>query len=118
MFKSIEDFIEPDTDDKKKFNLSIKQLQFIQNDNNIKFVNEIMKTMKKYKFEIEDVNNIIEKHITNEEKKQERNETRRLKKQQETNINNDNDEDDIKSIISNRSSNKNNRSKKRSNKKK
>jgi hypothetical protein len=112
MFKSIEDLTEPDTDG-KKFNLSIKQLQFIQNDSNLKFVNEIMKTMKKYKFEIEDVNMIIEKHNFNEEKKQERNEARRFKKQQEQINNNDNDEDGIKSNI--RSSK---RSKKRSSKKK
>ena len=116
MIKSIEDLIEPNTNE--KFNLSIKQLQFIQNDNNLKFINEIMKTMKRYKFEIEDINNLLNKHIQNELKKQERNEARKLKKQQEKNINNDSDEDDIKSIISNKSSNKNNkRSNKRSNKK-
>ena len=47
MSKGIEDLIEPDTDDEKKFNLSIKQLAFIQNDNNMKFMNNIMKTIKK-----------------------------------------------------------------------
>ena len=62
--KSIEDLIEPNTDD--KFNLSSKQLQFIQNDNNLKFVNEIMKTMKRYKYEVEDINNILDKHNQNE----------------------------------------------------
>ena len=44
MSKSIEDLIEPDDD--TKFNLSLKQLQFIQNDNNMKFMSSIMKTMK------------------------------------------------------------------------
>ena len=119
MVKSIEDLIEPDNENEKKFNLSIKQLQFIQNDDNIKYMNNIIKLMKQYKLEVEDINNIIDKYIQNELKKQERNEARKLKKQQEKNINNDSDEDDIKSIISNKSSNKNNkRSNKRSNKKK
>ena len=90
MVKAFDDLIEPDTDDEKKFNLSIKQLQFIQNDDNVKFINNIMKIMKKYKLEVEDINNIIQRHIINEEK-QDRNEARRLKKQQEKN--NDNDED-------------------------
>ena len=116
--KTIEDLIEPDSENEKKFNLSIKQLNFIQNDNNIKFMNNIIKLMKQYKLEVEDINNIIDKYIQNELKKQERNEARKLKKQQEKNINNDSDEDDIKSIISNKSSNENNkRSNKRSNKK-
>ena len=92
MFKSIEDVIEPDSDYEKRFNLSIKQLSFIQNDNNVNFMNNIMKLMKRYKLEVEDVNNIVEKHIQSEIKKQERNEARRLQKQQENN-NNDNDED-------------------------
>ena len=111
MSKSIEDYIEPDTDDAKKFNLSVKQLQFIQNDSNIKFVNGILKTMKKYKLEIEDINNILDKHIENEAKKQERNEARRLKRQEQQNDNTD----EIKSILSNKSSNKTNRRTKRSN---
>ena len=119
MVKTIEDLIEPDSENEKKFNLSIKQLNFIQNDDNIKYMNSIIKLIKTYKLEIQDVNNIVEKHIQNELKKQERNEARKLKKQQEKNINNDSDEDDIKSIISNKSSNKNNkRSNKRSNKRK
>ena len=107
MIKSIEDIIEPNTDDNKKFNLSLKQLQFIQNDNNLKFVNEIMKTMKRYKYEIEDINNILDKHNQNELKKQEKNEARRIKKQQEKYNSNSEDE-----IISNKSSNKSNRNKK------
>ena len=117
--KTIEDLIEPDSENEKKFNLSIKQLNFIQNDDNIKYMNSIIKLIKTYKLEIQDVNNIVEKHIQNELKKQERNEARKLKKQQEKNNENDsNSEDDIKSILSNRSSNKSNRrSKKRSNKK-
>ena len=120
MIKSIGDLIEPDTDDEKKFNLSIKQLQFIQNDDNIKYMNNIIKLTKQYKLEVEDINNIIDKYIQNEFKKQERNEARKLKKQQEKINNNDsNSEDDIQSILSNKSSNKSNRrSKKRSNKKK
>ena len=118
--KTIEDLIEPDSENEKKFNLSIKQLNFIQNDNNIKFMNSIIKLMKQYKLEVEDINNIIDKYIQNELKKQERNEARKLKKQQEKINNNDsNSEDDIQSILSNKSSNKSNRrSKKRSNKKK
>ena len=118
--KTIDDLIEPDTENEKKFNLSIKQLNFIQNDDNIKYMNSIIKLIKTYKLEIQDVNNIVEKHIQNELKKQERNEARKLKKkQQEKNNENDSSEDDIKSILSNRSSNKSNRrSKKRSNKKK
>ena len=118
MIKSIEDLIEPDSENEKKFNLSIKQLNFIQNDDNIKYMNSIIKLIKTYKLEIQDVNNIVEKHIQNELKKQEKNETRRLKKQQEKINNNDSSDDDIKSILSNKSSNKSNRrSKKRSNKK-
>ena len=116
--KTIDDLIEPDSENEKKFNLSIKQLNFIQNDNNIKFMNNIIKLTKQYKLEVEDINNIIDKYIQNELKKQERNEARKLKKQQEKNNENDSSEDDIKSILSNRSSNKSNRrSKKRSNKK-
>ena len=116
--KTIDDLIEPDTENEKKFNLSIKQLNFIQNDDNIKYMNDIIKLMKKYKLEVEDINNIIDKYIQNELKKQERNEARKLKKQQEKNNENDSSEDDIKSILSNRSSNKSNRrSKKRSDKK-
>ena len=114
MVKTLEDIIEPDTDDEKRFNLSIKQLSFIQNDNNIKFMNNIMKLMKQYKLEVEDVNNIIEKHVQTEEKRLQRNETRRLQKQQEKNKQNDYDsEDDVKS---NKRSSK--RSKKRSSKRK
>ena len=113
MSKSIEDLIEPDDD--TKFNLSLKQLQFIQNDNNIKIMSSIMKTMKKYKFEIEDINNILDKHIQSETKRIERNEARKSQKSQQKNKNDSNSEDDIKSILSNRSSNTNNRtSKKRS----
>ena len=41
MVKTIEDLIEPDSENAKKFNLSIKQLQFIQNDDNVKFMNNI-----------------------------------------------------------------------------
>ena len=81
--KTIEDLIEPDSENEKKFNLSIKQLNFIQNDNNIKHMNSITKLMRTYKLEIEDVSNIVEKHFVNELKKQERNEARKLKKQQE-----------------------------------
>ena len=56
MLNSIGDLIEPDTDDDKKFNLSLKQLQFIQQDNNVKFMNNIIKSMKQYKLEVEDIN--------------------------------------------------------------
>ena len=102
----LEDLIEPESENEKKFNLSIKQLNFIQNDNNIKFMNNIIKLMKQYKLEVEDINNIIDKYIQNELKKQERNEARRLKKQQEKEKinNNDSSDDDIKSILTNKSS--------------
>ena len=43
MVKSIEDSIEPDSENEKKFNLSIKQLNFIQNDDNIKHMIIIIK---------------------------------------------------------------------------
>ena len=43
MFKSLEDVIEPDSDYDRKFNLSINQLQFIQNDGNIKHMDYIIK---------------------------------------------------------------------------
>ena len=113
--KSFEDILEPDTDDEKRFNLSIKQLNFIQKDNNVKFMTNIMKSMNKYKLEMNDINDIIEKHIQNEQKRIERNETRRIKKQGEKPNHNDNDcEDDIKSILSNNSSNKNDKRSKRS----
>ena len=117
--KTIEDLIEPDSENEKKFNLSIKQLNFIQNDDNITYMNNIIKIMKKHKLETQDINNIVEKHIQNEFKKQEKNEARRLKKQQEKIDNNDSkSEDDIKSILSNKSSNQSNRRrKKKSNKK-
>lgn len=114
MFKSIEDLTEPNTDDETRFNLSIKQLQFIQNESNIKFINNIMKSMKKYKLEIGDVNNIIEQHIQNEQKRMERNETRRLKKQQERNNDSD-DEYELRSISSTKMSNKCKRRSERSN---
>lgn len=117
MFKSIEDLTEPNTDDETRFNLSIKQLQFIQNESNIKFINNIMKSTKKYKLEIGDINNIIEQHIQNEQKRMERNETRRLKKHQETN-NDSNDDDELNNILSTKSSHKSNRRSKRSNSKK
>ena len=97
MIKSLEDVIEPDSDYDRKFNLSIKQLQFIQNDGNIKHMDYIIKLMKKYKLELEDVINIVEKHIQTEMKKQERNEARRLQKQQEQNNNNDDNDEHVKS---------------------
>ena len=68
-----------DADDDKKFNLSIKQLQFIQHDNNVKLMNNIIKLMKYYKLEVEDVNNILEKHVHNEQLRLDKNEARRLK---------------------------------------
>ena len=44
--KTVEDLIEPDSENEKKFNLSIKQLNFIQNDDHIKCMNNIIKLMK------------------------------------------------------------------------
>ena len=58
--KTIDDLIEPDTENEKKFNLSIKQLNFIQNDDNIKYMDNIIKIMKKHKLETQDTNNIVE----------------------------------------------------------
>jgi len=43
MLKSFEDILEPDTDDEKRFSLSIKQFDFIQKDDNVKFMTNIMK---------------------------------------------------------------------------
>ena len=78
MPQSFEDILEPDTDDDKRFNLSIKQLNFIQKDDNVKLMTNIMKSMKKYKLEMNDINDVIEKHIQNEQKRIERTETRRI----------------------------------------
>ena len=112
MPKSLEDLIEPGSENEEKFNLSVKQLQFIQNDNNVKLINNIMQSMKKYKLEIDDINNIVEKHLINEQKRIERNEARKIKKQQEqNNQNNSSSEDEAKSILSNKSNNKTNRKK-------
>ena len=80
MLSSIGDLIEPDTDDDKTFNLSIKQVKFIQQDNNVKFMNNIIKLMKHYKLQVEDINNILEKHAHNEQIRLDKNEARRLKK--------------------------------------
>ena len=101
MLNTIGDLIEPDTDDDKTFNLSIKQLKFIQQDNNVKFMNNIIKLMKHYKLQVEDINNILEKHLHNEQNRMDRNEARRLKKTQEVDNN-----DKLISILSNKSSNK------------
>ena len=97
MLSSIGDLIEPDTDEEKTFNLSIKQLAFIQQDNNVKFMNNIMKLMKQYKLQVEDINNILEKHVHNERVRLDKNEARRLKKHQEVDNNNE-----LKSILSNK----------------
>ena len=102
MLNTIGYLIEPDTDDDKKFNLSLKQLQFIQQDNNVKFMNNIIKSMKQYKLEVEDINNILEKYVHNEQNRIDRNEARRLKKTQEVR---DDNNDKLVSILSNKSSN-------------
>ena len=99
MLSSIGDLIEPDTDEEKTFNLSIKQLAFIQQDNNVKFMNNIVKLMKQYKLQVEDINNILEKHVHNERVRLDKNEARRLKKHQEVDNNNS-----LKGILSNKSS--------------
>ena len=102
MLNTIGYLIEPDTDDDKKFNLSLKQLQFIQQDNNVKFMNNIIKSMKQYKLEVEDINNILEKYVHNEQNRIDRNEARRLKTTQEVR---DDNNDKLVSILSNKSSN-------------
>ena len=103
MLNTFKNLIEPDdADDDKKFNLSIKQLQFIQHDNNVKLMNNIIKLMKYYKLQVEDVNNILEKHVHNEQIRLDKNEARRLKKNQEVDNNNE-----LISILSNKSSKKN-----------
>ena len=99
MLSSIDNLIEPDTDEEKTFNLSIKQLTFIQQDNNVKFMNNIMKLMKQHKLQIDDIYNILEKHAHNERVRLEKNENRRLKKNQEVDNNNS-----LKGILSNKSS--------------
>ena len=97
MLSSIGDLIEPDTDEEKTFNLSIKQLAFIQQDNNVKFMNNIMKLMKQYKLQVDGINNILEKHVHNERVRLDKNEAIRLKKHQEVDNNNE-----LKSILSNK----------------
>ena len=54
MPKRLDDNQELTIDNEKKFNLSIKQLTFIQNDNNIKIMNNIIKLMKTHSLNIED----------------------------------------------------------------
>ena len=114
----IQDLTEPNIDNGGSFNLNLKQINFIRNDNNIEFMNNIMKIMKIYKLEVDDFKKIIEDYQKNEIKKQERNELRKSKRNEQKNTNNDDSDDDIKSILSNRSSNKNNRKIKRSNSRK
>ena len=41
--------------------------------------------MKKFKLEMNDINDVIEKHVQNEQKRIERNETRRIKKNNDNN---------------------------------
>ena len=102
MLNTFKNLIEPDdADDDKKFNLSIKQLQFIQHDNNVKLMNNIIKLMKYYKLQVEDINNILEKHVHNEQIRLDKNEARRLKKNQEVDNN-----DELISILSNKSNKK------------
>ena len=118
MMHDIHDLTEPNTDNDNSFNLNLKQINFIRNDNNIEFMNNLMKIMKTYKLEVDDVKNIIEDYQKNEIQKQERNELRKLKRNDQKKTNNDDSDDDIKSILSNKSSSKNNRKIKRSNSRK
>ena len=117
MIHDIHDLTEPNTDNDNSFNLNLKQINFIRNDNNIEFMNNLMKIMKTYKLEVDDFKKIIEDYQNNEIKKQERNELRKLKRNEQKKTKDDSD-DDITSILSNRSSNKNNRKIKRSNSRK
>ena len=66
----------------------------------MKTTSNVLKTMKNYKLEIEDINIILDKHIQSETKRIERNEARKSQKQQQTNKNDSNSEDDIKNILS------------------
>ena len=76
MIHDIQDLTEPNIDNGGSFNLNLKQINFIRNDNNIEFMNNIMKIMKIYKLEVDDFKKIIEDYQKNEIKKQERNELR------------------------------------------
>ncbi len=66
MIHDIQDLTEPNIDNGGSFNLNLKQINFIRNDNNIEFMNHIMKIMKTYKLEVHDFNKIIEDYQTNE----------------------------------------------------
>ena len=78
MFKSLEDLIEPGTDDDTTFSFSLKPLQFIYNVNYMKIMINNMKTMTMYKLEVDDINDILDKHFQSETRRTERNETRKI----------------------------------------
>lgn len=119
----IHDFIEPETNDEKKFDLNLKQLNFIRDDNNITFMKNIMKVMKTYNLEVHDINTIIEDYHKNEIKKQERNEARRIKRNEKFkemlhDSDGESDEDELRSNLSGKTNNRNSRRSKRSARKK
>ena len=108
IIRDIHDFIEPDTDtdNANAFNLNLKQINFIRNDNNIHVINNVMKLMKTYNLQTDDLKKSIEDYQKNEIKKQERNELRRLKRNDQKNIIDDSSDDG--NTISNKNSNKKN----------
>ena len=46
MIHDVHNLTEPNTDTDNSFNLTLKQINFIRNDNTIEFMNNIMKIMK------------------------------------------------------------------------
>lgn len=86
------DYNEPDelseTDNDDNHNLTLKQINFIKNDNCVNFMINIMKIMKRHKLDIDDINTIIDDYKINENKKQAKNEARRLKKCDSSKISN------------------------------
>ena len=73
MIHDIHDLTEPNTDNDNSFNLNLKQINFIRNDNNIEFMNNLMKIMKTYKLEVDDFKKIIEDYQHNGKNKKEMN---------------------------------------------
>lgn len=94
--------------DKSNIVLTIKQKEFIQNNENIKILKSIMKMMKNYEYNINDIENLIIVDIQKKEKIKE-NKIKRLKEKEEKKSNKSentlidinkylSEDDDIKSL--------------------
>lgn len=94
----VEDLTEP-SDNDDTFKLNLAQLNFIKNNDNINFMNEIRKLMKKYDLDLSKIAEIIEDYKEKEAKRIERNEARRLNRQAKQ----EDKDDDVESILSSRS---------------